>query len=89
MAQHAAAAAGRGLVAFVRGQDVLVAAGTFHARMAQCLTCPKCLPHPTKPEFHRCELCGCWLDAKYKLKAKAWLATESCPLPEPKWRAQS
>lgn len=86
-AQHFATALGRAGMAFVRGQDVLVSEGVFAARMAHCLACENCIPHPTKPEFHQCKVCTCWLDSKYKLKAKAWLTTESCPLPEPKWKA--
>jgi len=35
---------------------------------------------------NRCMKCGCWLDGKHQ--HKWYWASESCPLPEPRWRAQ-
>lgn len=73
MAANLAGAVGRVLGAVARGEPVLAPPGVVERRRAICLAC----------EFHdhargRCTRCGC---GGLKLE----LATEACPLPEPKW----
>lgn len=52
-------------------------------RLAICKQCPSVRPWERDNDFLRCAECGCWLNGK--IKAKARLASESCPLD--KWRA--
>ena len=88
MAMTAAAAAVRVGVAFVTGKAVLARPETVALRSAHCALCV----HNTEVTgksgkvYHRCVKCGCWLDGLNFSKLK--LATESCPLPEPKWEAE-
>jgi len=66
MAANAAAAAGRVVVAF-KGGDQIIADGPEHARrLAICRDCPLI-------KGNTCSACGCFTAAKTKL------ATESCP----------
>jgi hypothetical protein len=71
-AKNATAAAGRVVTAAVKGDVLRVDAQTQQERF---LICSKC-------EYFTgfsCSLCGC------VSKWKTTLATEHCPLPEPKW----
>jgi hypothetical protein len=45
------------------------------ARLAICLACPK-----YDPSQGRCTVCTCFA------KAKVFIASDCCPLPEPKWK---
>ncbi len=90
LATNAGAAAVRVGWAVVTGREVFVSPATFNLRLSQCLNCPHVIEtvgKKTGKTFHRCGVCGCLLDSENKLAAKAWLATEACPLPEPKWEA--
>jgi hypothetical protein len=71
-AKNAAAAAGRVVTAVAKREMVKVPP---EVRRERFLICSKC-EHFTG---FACELCGC------VSKWKTTLATEHCPLPEPKW----
>jgi hypothetical protein len=73
LARNAVSAASRALVAALTGQPVKVSREVHDERQAICSAC----------DFYdaaqaKCTKCGC-------KGAKLWLATERCPLPEPKW----
>jgi hypothetical protein len=86
MVRNAVAAFSRVASAVFHGREVLVPPAVFKQRMAACLKCENCIPDKN-PQYYRCSLCGCFLNRKNKVDAKAWLSTERCPLPEPKWRS--
>jgi hypothetical protein len=69
----AAGAATRAVTAAVTGQPVLVSAEERDRRQAICDACPE-----YDAAARRCRKCGCG-------GLKLSLATERCPLPEPKW----
>jgi hypothetical protein len=71
---NAAAAAGRAASAAVAGQPVVVDQAELLRRLAICEACPK-----FNADDGRCTACGC------RMRYKARLATEHCPLQEPKW----
>lgn len=70
----ATAAAGRVIVAAARGERVRVPDEVYEERVAICRTCDQ-----WDPTRHVCKICGCYTRIKLRL------ATEHCPLPEPKW----
>ena len=74
MAGNLAGAAGRVVAAAVKGEPIRVTPEVYHARLAICQGCEQ-YDHAKG----RCRICGCWTSRKLAL------ATESCPLPEPKW----
>lgn len=80
----AAGAVGRVIVAAMDGRPVRARPDTIKSRTPICQACPHYEPWEKNPVFHRCKVCGCWLDGKYF--AKINLATESCP--EDKWRVE-
>lgn len=67
---------------FLRNRAPVVGKKVKKERLDICLACEF---HQPDPEFNteegKCGFCGCYL------KAKAAMATESCPLPSPKWVA--
>ena len=84
MAVSAADAGVRLFKAAVTGEQIVAGADTVTDRMAVCRECDMVkLTVKDNQTFHRCSLCGCWLDGKHLAKAR--LATESCPLG--KWGA--
>lgn len=82
MAKNAINAVVRVGSAAMSGESVLVSQAVYDARMVVCSACPKVMPiHKHGQTWHRCTLCGCWLDGKHVAKAR--LATETCP--ESRW----
>lgn len=78
LAVNAAAAGARVVSAAVNGLPVFASKAEREKRSAICLDCPECVPWENNPKIHRCQKCGCFLDAKY---LKKWsLATERCPI---------
>lgn len=89
-AVNAVGAAGRALSAAFTGKKILVTPEEKARRMDICKACEFVIQHAKHPERFRCSKCGChmnysWLSAPGFSKAE--LATESCPLDPPKWRA--
>ena len=80
-AVNAATAGLRIADALMHGEQVKAAQETIDARRAMCLSCEKCFtsdPHENGKTYHRCQICGCWLDGE--VFAKLTLTTETCPL---------
>jgi len=74
--RNLAAAASRVIGAVVKSKPVFVPAAVREYREAICLVCPENLAG-------RCRKCGCGVRSQFLRKTH--LATERCPLPEPKW----
>jgi hypothetical protein len=70
------------VIDFVKEGGPLVSDEIKKERLSICFSCEF---HKEDTAFHteegKCGFCGCYL------KAKASMATESCPLPSPKWAA--
>ena len=73
-AGNLAGAIGRAAGAVLTGQAVKVSQEVLNERQAECKKCENMIGD-------RCVLCGCW----YRQKVK--LATESCPMNPPRWKA--
>jgi len=81
MASNATKAAGRVVRAAVKGEPIKVSPPVYEARLAVCRQCPRVKAWEKDPQYLRCTVCLCWLNAVgFK---KAALATESCP--EGRW----
>lgn len=73
---NAGKAAGRVMVAVIQGRSMIVPPEVRAEREAICATCPENLEG-------RCRKCGCGVKSQFIRKTH--IATEECPLPEPKW----
>lgn len=76
---NAVGAVARAAKALAVGEELLVTPTQRKARLDVCLMCEHFQPATSKL-MPTCELCGCLV------KAKAWLATESCP--DNRWAQQ-
>ena len=77
MAQNAAGAVQRVVVAAVSGEAVKASSEQVAARKAACLPCEHLMTDGDDVHF-RCRKCGCWLAGKSFSK---WsFATERCPI---------
>lgn len=79
----AAGAVKRVVVAAMDGRPVRAGHVTIKERTQICKACPDYIAWERNPLFHKCGICGCWLDGKYLSKLN--LATERCPAG--KWEA--